>query len=225
MQGVSSPWHPTLPGGCDHLAAVQCKHACIYKAELIPFLCKLETEGICSPHQLPFWQGGSDPTSSHIRYIISIFACDLLTDPASVPRTTYYVSRILASYLAPRTSYQVPRTPHHAPGTSHLISYSYLIHCLPVLFGFVAVLDTPPPHTQSFGLNTHTKCFAPRTSCLVPRTSYFAQRTTYLAPHTSYHVPHTTYTCWACQKGHKHRICENFEACVYLQSRAHSIFV
>ncbi len=108
-----------------------------------------------------------------------------------VPRTTYLVS--CASYLAPRTSYQAPRTPHHAPGTSHLISYSYLIHCLPVLFGFVTVLDTPPPHTQSFGLNNHTKCFAPRTSCLVPRTSYLAPRTMYLATRTSCLIPCTTY--------------------------------
>ena len=136
MQGVSSPWHPTLPGGCDHLAAVQCKHACIYKAELIPFLCKFETEGICSPHQLPFWQGGSDPTSSHIRYIISIFACDLLTDPASVSR---HVLRI--SYLVPRISHLVLRTKHLAPRTMHLAHHiSFLIHILFLVCQFYLVL-------------------------------------------------------------------------------------
>ena len=98
------------------------KHACIYKAKL-NFCVKL-VQGVCSPHQLPLWQGGSDPTGSHVMYIISIFACALPADPTSVPRTTYHVSRILC--LVPRTSNFVPCTSHHAhaSGTLHLISHS-----------------------------------------------------------------------------------------------------
>ena len=191
MQGVSSPWHPTLPGGCDHLAAVQCKHACIYKAELIPFLCKFETEGICSPHQLPFWQGGSDPTSSHIRYIISIFACDLLTDPASVPRTTYYVSRILC--LVSRTSYFVPSTSHPAPCTWHITShFLFISYSLSASFIWFCSSIGHPPSTHTVIWTQYSyKVFC--TSYLVPRTTYFVLRTTYHVPRTSYLIPCTTY--------------------------------
>ena len=65
------------------------------------------------------------------------------------------------------------------------------------------------------------------TSYLVPRTMYFVHCTTYHIPRTSYLIPCTTYHIHmlSMQKGHKHRICELFEACVYLQSRAHSILV
>jgi hypothetical protein len=133
MRDISSaggiqPLAPHLArGDLTSLAAVQCKHACIYKAELIPFCVNSKQRELCSPHQLPFWQGGSNPTSSHIRYIISIFAGDLPTHPASVPRTTYYVSRILC--LVPRTSYFVPSTSCPAPCTWHITPHILFIIC------------------------------------------------------------------------------------------------
>ncbi len=102
------------------------KNACIYKAELILFLCKISARGM-QPPPAPLLAGGfcSDPTGSHVMYIISIFACALPTDPTGVPRTTYHVSRILC--LVPRTSNFVPCTSHPAPRIWHitpLISHS-----------------------------------------------------------------------------------------------------
>ena len=144
MRDISSaggiqPLAPHLArGALTSLSAAQCKHACIYKAELIPFLCKFETEGICSPHQLPFWQGGSDPTGTHVMYIISIFACAFPTDPASVPRTTYHVSRILC--LVPRTSYFLPSTSRPAPCTWHVTPHILLISYLFINCQFYLVL-------------------------------------------------------------------------------------
>ncbi len=65
------------------------------------------------------------------------------------------------------------------------------------------------------------------TSCLVPGATYSVPCTTYHIPRTSYLIPCTMYHIHmpGMPKGHKHRICELFEACVYLQSRAHSISV
>ena len=87
--------------------------------------CVKLVQGVCSPHQLPLWQGGSDPTGSHVMYIISIFACALLTDPTSVHRTPYHVSRILC--LVPRTSYFIPCTSHTAPRIWHITPHISLI--------------------------------------------------------------------------------------------------
>ena len=148
VKGVSSPWHPTLPGGLWPAWLLYNVSMRVFtKQSSFHFCVNSKQRELCSPHQLPFWQGGSDPTSSHIRYIISIFACDLLTDPASVPRTTYYVSRILC--LVPRTSYQAPRAPHHAPGTSHLISYCYLIYSLTASFTWFCNSIRHPPSTHT----------------------------------------------------------------------------
>jgi hypothetical protein len=109
------------------------------------YFCVKLVQGVCSPHQLPFWQGGSDPASSRIRYIISTFAGDLPSPNRPSKCTLYPVLRI--SYLVPRTSHLVLRTKHLAPRTMHLAHHtSYPIHYLPVLFGFVTVLYTPPPH-------------------------------------------------------------------------------
>jgi hypothetical protein len=90
------------------------------------YCCVKLVQGVCSPHQLPLWQGGSDPTGPHVVYIISIFACALPADPTSVPRTTYHVSRILC--LVPRTSNFVPCTSHHAPRIWHITPHiSFII--------------------------------------------------------------------------------------------------
>ncbi len=88
--------------------------------------CVKFVQGVCSPHQLPLWQGGSDPPDSHVMYIFSIFACALPAYQTSVPRTTYHVSRILC--LVPRTSNFVPRTSHPAPRIWHITPHiSFII--------------------------------------------------------------------------------------------------
>ena len=168
---------------------------CVFtKQSSFHFCVNSKQRELCSPRQLPFWQGGSDPTSSYIKYTtFSIFACDLLTDPASVPRTTYYVSRILC--LVSRTSYFVPSTSHPAPCTWHITShFLFISYSLSASFiWFCNSIGHFPPHTQSFGLNNHTKCFAPRTSCLalVLRTLHHVPHTPHLIPHTMYHIPRT----------------------------------
>ena len=103
------------------------------------YFCVKLAQGVCSPHQLPLWQGGSDPTGSHIMYMISIFACALPTDPTSVPCTTYHVSRIL--YLVPRTSNFVPRTSHPAPRIWHITPHISLIISMAEIPSFLKKLE------------------------------------------------------------------------------------
>jgi len=140
VQGVSSPWHPTLPGGLWPACLLHNVSMRVFtKQSSFHFCVNSKQRELCSPHQLPFWQGGSDPTSSYISTLrISIFACDLLTDPASVPRTTYYVSRILC--LVPRTSYFVPSTSRPAPCTWHVTPHILLISYLFINCQFYLVL-------------------------------------------------------------------------------------
>ena len=105
---------------------------------------------LCSPRQLPFWQGGSDPAIAPVlgTLFLSLQVTSQQTQQVyPVPCTTYLVS--CASYLAPRTSYQAPRAPHHAPGTSHLISYCYLIYSLTASFTWFCNSIRHPPSTHT----------------------------------------------------------------------------
>ena len=93
------------------------KHACIYKAELIPFLCKIGARGM-QPPPAPLLAGGflTQLAPMLCTSFPSLHVPSQQTQQVyPVPRTTYLVS--IASYLAPRTSYHAPRTMHLASGT------------------------------------------------------------------------------------------------------------
>jgi hypothetical protein len=123
VQGGIQPPAPHLTGGgLTSLAAVQYKRY-VFTAKLIPYCIELVQGVSCSPHQHPFWQGGSDPTSYQYMYIFHPCLCPP-SRPNSVPRTAYCISRI--SCLVSRTSCFVPHisypalytlriTPHTAP--------------------------------------------------------------------------------------------------------------
>jgi hypothetical protein len=126
VQGVSSPWHPTLPGGLWPACLLYNVSMRVFtKQSSFHFCVNSKQRELCSPRQLPFWQGGSDPTSSYIKYITYFYLCMWPPDRPS-KCTTYHVLRI--SYLVPRTSHLVLRTKHLAPRTMHLARHtSYLI--------------------------------------------------------------------------------------------------
>ena len=99
------------------------KHAYIYKAELILFLCKIACEGYAAPTSSPYGRG---VLTQQAFMLCTLFPSLHVPSQQNqqvypTPRTTYLVS--CASYLAPRASYHAPRTMHPASGTSHLISH------------------------------------------------------------------------------------------------------
>jgi hypothetical protein len=99
------------------------KHACIYKAELILFLCKIGARGM-QPPPAPLMAGGFWPN----RLPCCVHHFHLCLCPPSRPNkcTPYHVPRI--SYLVPRTSNFVPCTTHHAPCIWHITPHiSFII--------------------------------------------------------------------------------------------------
>jgi hypothetical protein len=86
------------------------KHACIYKAELILFLCKIGARGV-QPPPAPLMAGGFWPN----RLPCYVHYFHLCMCPPSRPNkcTPYHVPCI--SYLVPRTSHLELRTMHLAP--------------------------------------------------------------------------------------------------------------
>jgi len=154
------------------------------------FCVNSKQRAFAAPTSSPSGRGVLTQLAPIIRYIISIFACDLLTDPASVPRTTYYVSRILC--LVSRTSYFVPSTSHPAPCTWHITShFLFISYSLSASFIWFCSSIGHPPSTHTVIWTQYSyKVFC--TSYLVPRTTYFVLRTTYHVPRTSYLIPCTT---------------------------------
>ncbi len=102
------------------------KHACIYKEELILFLCKIGARGM-QPPPAPLMAGGFWPNRLPC-YVHYFHLCMCPPSPQQVypaPHTTYLVS--CALYLVPCTSNFVPCTSHHAPRIMHItphISFS-----------------------------------------------------------------------------------------------------
>jgi hypothetical protein len=101
------------------------------------FFCVKLVQGVCSPHQLPLWKGGSDPKGFHVcKLFPSLHVPSQQTQQVyPVPRTTYLVS--CASYLAPRTSYHAPRIWHITKILEQKIQYLNLedeIKCLFQIF-------------------------------------------------------------------------------------------